>query len=196
MQLHKVVCTKCKKQNRIDSSFCSYCGEKILSIEEWADSLAVELIKIMNDTGDIEKMLNNLGYKGKMSEKMKHEELIWRLFAVNLVSQENHEDDAETLNNLIYHAIAKRLCKSDEEKIYLFEQIKQRYIIYLPIINSEDTMRFIDLGIIYIQSLLLDEEYLKNNLDPVEELNLATLLASDFANFLNYLRKGWFNGNE
>ena len=195
MQLNKFVCTKCKKQNNINSNFCSYCGEKIISIEEWADSLSVELIKIMNDTNDIEKMLNSLGYKGKMSEKMKYEELILRLFAVNLVSQENDQDNPEELNNLIYHAIAKRLCKTEEEKICLFEKIKQRYISYLPIINSEDNQKFVDLGVIYLKNLLPDEDDLKNKVDPVKELNVSMLFALDFANFLNYLRNGWFGGD-
>ena len=118
-------CPECKKNIQNDSKFCQYCGNKIISKQSWANSLADLLIKVSNDLSGESKMLKNLGFNETITKQIKMEDLIWRMFAVNLIIQEKEND--KELNDIVHSAVAKKIYNSQQEIQDFFDLIKNRY---------------------------------------------------------------------
>lgn len=185
-----LTCTKCKKKNLIDAQFCSYCGEKIISTNSWADSLANKLIIAMNDVEGLSIMLKTLGFKDKVTDRMKIEDLIWRMFAVHLIIQEKTKD--KEVNDIFHHAVATKLYHSEKEIEQFFNLMRTRYETYYKTITSKSDQMMFNLVMDYLDFFIFgkvgDNKYpIKNKILPI-----SIAVMEDFSSFSNFTRENWF----
>lgn len=187
-------CPACNKSIEQNVQFCSHCGKKIITTEEWTDVIANNIIATTEEMDDYSKMLKILGFNENITDQMKVEKIIWRLFTVNMVTQElSTKEEMETVNNLLHNAIAKKMYKTEKEMHDFFETIQDRYKTYYSIINDREDDWTTTLSLLYLDYLIFgkigDNEY--PNGDKLYFVALS--IAEDFATFLNFVRTEWFN---
>lgn len=177
-----------------NSKCCSYCNTEIINPERWADNIANQLIKIINDTKSESKILKILGFNIEITKEMKIDLLIWRMFAVNLVIQEKTHD--QELNNLFHNIVAKKLYRSKKEIKNFFDIVKIRYDEYYYTFNSKSDQKTFNLAMDFLDFFIFgklgDHKYPKKD----KIFTVAMSIMQEFYDFIVFAREQYFKNEK
>jgi endogenous inhibitor of DNA gyrase (YacG/DUF329 family) len=191
--LTKLPCPKCKKNIPADSQFCSYCSTEVISIKEWLMRLADMVIE-SSDVSDYKELVKDFGIKGGVTEGMRIEKLIWRMFTVNLVMQEKYnKSTAKQYNDIFYSAVAEKTFKSKVGIDNFFKLIKTRNDHYYWAIKRTDDGAAIGWGMDFLCFFLYGDLSM-DKLPDNGKVTLASLaILEEYVKFKKFVEEEYFS---
>ncbi len=190
MILKYISCCRCKKDIPKDFKFCSYCGEEIIMVDAWLDCIIKMVINTVNNSSAESEMLKEMGFNDKISERMKLEMLIWRMFITNLVIQEKSKE----LNDPFHNTILLKIYKQKKEIDNILALVHDRYKEYYNHINSGNDIKILYLSMTYLDYFINGKITSFSKYSDKEKLfSVSYAIVEDFAKFMNFTRMNIFN---